>query len=91
MLNDKNAYIFDVYNHDIYPGDNFASKAIKCDVNVYYGDDDESYLEKLNRKLPRIFEDFNPEFVIYNAGTDCMMNDPLGNLSITPEGIIKRD
>ena len=29
--------------------------------------------------------------VIYNAGTDCMQNDPLENLSISPNGIIKRD
>ena len=34
---------------------------------------------------------FRPHFVIYNAGTDIMENDPLGRLSITPDGIIQRD
>ena len=34
---------------------------------------------------------FNPDFVIYNAGTDCMEHDPLGNLNISPAGIIARD
>ena len=29
--------------------------------------------------------------VIYNAGTDCMIGDPLGRLSITEQGIIMRD
>jgi histone deacetylase 11 len=29
--------------------------------------------------------------IIYNAGTDCMKNDPLGDLNISPQGIIKRD
>lgn len=29
--------------------------------------------------------------MIYNAGTDCLIGDPLGNLSITEEGIIMRD
>lgn len=32
-----------------------------------------------------------PEFIIYNAGTDCMEGDPLGRLGITAEGIIQRD
>lgn len=35
--------------------------------------------------------DFSPEFVIYNAGTDCMVGDPLGRLNISEMGIIKRD
>jgi acetoin utilization deacetylase AcuC-like enzyme len=26
---------------------------------------------------------FKPEFVIYNAGTDILVGDPLGDLSIT--------
>ena len=34
---------------------------------------------------------FMPEFIIYNAGTDCMEGDPLGRLGITAEGIIQRD
>ena len=29
--------------------------------------------------------------MIYNAGTDCMEHDPLGNLNLSPEGIIRRD
>ena len=37
------------------------------------------------------FREFKPEFVIYNAGTDCMVGDPLGNLHISAEGIVKRD
>jgi histone deacetylase 11 len=32
-----------------------------------------------------------PELVIYNAGTDCMINDTLGGLRISPKGIIRRD
>ena len=29
--------------------------------------------------------------MIYNAGTDCMVGDPLGRLDISEQGIIKRD
>ncbi|KAL9330717.1 hypothetical protein ACSQ67_000327 [Phaseolus vulgaris] len=34
---------------------------------------------------------FNPELVIYNAGTDILEGDPLGRLEISPEGIALRD
>ena len=37
------------------------------------------------------FREFKPDFVIYNAGTDCMCGDPLGRLNITEDGIIARD
>lgn len=29
---------------------------------------------------------FSPDFVLYNAGTDCMDGDPLGGMRISPEG-----
>ena len=29
--------------------------------------------------------------MIYNAGTDCMVGDPLGNLNLSEQGIIDRD
>ena len=35
--------------------------------------------------------EFKPDIIIYNAGTDCMIGDPLGGLNITPQGIIDRD
>ena len=34
---------------------------------------------------------FQPNFVVYNAGTDILEGDTVGKLSITGEGIIKRD
>jgi histone deacetylase 11 len=41
--------------------------------------------------LPQAFSEFKPDFVIYNAGTDCMSGDPLGRLDLSPEAIIQRD
>ncbi|KAL0905948.1 hypothetical protein M5K25_024401 [Dendrobium thyrsiflorum] len=34
---------------------------------------------------------FNPELVVYNAGTDILDGDPLGRLKISPEGVVIRD
>jgi histone deacetylase 11 len=45
----------------------------------------------LRKELPQAFEEFKPDFVIYNAGTDCMAGDPLGRLNLSPQAIIERD
>ncbi|RVX17630.1 Histone deacetylase 2 [Vitis vinifera] len=34
---------------------------------------------------------FDPELVVYNAGTDILDGDPLGRLKISPEGVTSRD
>lgn len=37
------------------------------------------------RRLPASLDEFNPDMVVYNAGTDVLIEDPLGQLDITPE------
>jgi histone deacetylase 11 len=91
LINDHNTFILDAYNPYIYPNDNYAKEGIKCDIHVLSMDDDEKYLNKINSSIVNSIEEFSPSFIIYNAGTDCLDGDPLGRLSISKEGIIKRD
>ncbi len=35
--------------------------------------------------------EFKPDLIIYNAGTDILVGDPLGNLDISADGIKSRD
>jgi len=81
--------VFDIYNHSIYPGDTYAKQAISYDIDA--PPDDQEYLERLSHELPKAFDEFKPDFVVYNAGSDCLAGDPLGNLSLTADAIIKRD
>ena len=39
----------------------------------------------LYRHLPIALDEFEPDVVVYNAGTDILEGDRLGNLDITPE------
>lgn len=39
------------------------------------------------RGLNYALEEFQPQLVVFNAGTDILEGDPLGYLSITPEVI----
>ncbi|XP_063283168.1 histone deacetylase 11 isoform X1 [Pelobates fuscus] len=91
FLDDKRVYIMDVYNRYIYPGDNFAKRAIKRKVELDWGTEDEEYLQKVDTHVQGALNEMKPDIIIYNAGTDILDGDPLGGLSISPQGIIKRD
>jgi len=45
-------------------------------------------LKNLNRYLNQAFDEFKPDFVIYNAGTDVLEGDPLGKLALTANVIL---
>ncbi|XP_022638219.1 histone deacetylase 2 isoform X1 [Vigna radiata var. radiata] len=68
-----------------------ARNYINQQVEVKSGTLTEEYLQKLDEALEVAGRRFNPELVIYNAGTDILQGDPLGRLEISPEGIALRD
>lgn len=68
-----------MFNNYIYPGDSYAKTAIGEEIHVKYRDSDEEYLEKVKRGIESSLSKFSPDFIIYNAGTDCMQGDPLGS------------
>lgn len=74
-MGDREKYfIVDAYNHNIFPGDEIAKQNIAIDVNVSH-ENDRTYLNKVEKALDKAFREFRPEFVIYNAGTDCLVGD----------------
>lgn len=87
----ETVYILDMYNAFIYPKDHEAKCSIRCGVELKHLTEDAYYLRQLNRCLERALTEFKPDVVIYNAGTDVLKGDPLGNLSITEEGVVERD
>jgi acetoin utilization deacetylase AcuC-like enzyme len=62
----------------------------KIDVELEAGTGDQEYLDALEKVLPRLVE-FAPGIVFYQAGVDALKSDTLGRLSLTPEGLKKRD
>ncbi|MCA9217173.1 MAG: histone deacetylase, partial [Planctomycetales bacterium] len=92
---DKNIYIFDVFNYRIYPAfDKQARRRVNCPVSVDFTWTGSDYLEELKLALPA-FLDYASEspvaFAIYNAGYDVYRDDPLGGLQLSAEAIKQRD
>ncbi|XAR70802.1 Histone deacetylase [Bertholletia excelsa] len=91
FANDRQVYILDMYNPGIYPFDYEAKRYITQKVEVVSGTSTTEYLTKLDEALKVAGSMFEPELVVYNAGTDILDGDPLGRLKISPDGIISRD
>lgn len=51
----------------------------------------EQYLNIVRNNLKTAIEQFKPDLIIYNAGTDILKGDPEGKLNIDEAGIIERD
>ncbi|KAL8537390.1 hypothetical protein ACS0TY_012510 [Phlomoides rotata] len=88
---DRRVYILDMYNPNIYPLDYEARRYINQKVEVEGGTETIGYLSKLDEALKVAAGAFDPELIIYNAGTDILDGDPLGRLKISPDGIATRD
>jgi acetoin utilization deacetylase AcuC-like enzyme len=76
----------------LHAGNNFPfrKQRSKIDVDLPDWTGDEEYLEALQRVLPRVFE-FSPDVVFYQSGVDGLVEDQLGRLSVTLEGLAERD
>ncbi|XP_041815902.1 histone deacetylase 11 isoform X2 [Chelmon rostratus] len=91
FLDDRRVFIMDMYNRYIYPGDGYAKRAIKRKVELDWGTEDSEYLQKVELHSEGALNEVRPDIIVYNAGTDILDGDPLGGLSISPQGIVKRD
>jgi len=88
---DPRVYVFDIYNVDIYPRDLTAKMYIDKNLPVQTGIRDKAYLDLLVGNIHNSIDEFQPDLIIYNAGTDIYFQDPLGAMDISEQGIIKRD
>ncbi|CAK9195763.1 unnamed protein product [Sphagnum jensenii] len=97
FMNNKSIYILDMYNSDIYPRarlsspflDMYEKQIIQIQFSSYTTT--EKYLDLLSQALEKAAQNFEPDLLIYNAGTDILDGDPLGRLLVSPDGVKQRD
>ncbi|OEL30390.1 Histone deacetylase 2 [Dichanthelium oligosanthes] len=91
FANDGRVYTLDMYNAGIYPFDFTAKQYIDQKIELASGTKTDEYLEQLDKALEVCKSRFQPQLIVYNAGTDILDGDPLGRLKVSPEGVINRD
>jgi len=52
---------------------------------------DGPYLDAIRQHIPRLLREVEPELVFYNAGVDPHLDDRLGRLSLSDEGLAARE
>lgn len=85
---DSNVYTFSIHGEKNYP---FTKPPSDLDVGLPDKTSDEEYLKVLIDSLDIIFESFEPDLVFYLGGIDPLETDHFGRLSLTSEGLRKRD
>ena len=83
----------DIFTLSLHAEKNFPARKARssCDVALPDGVDDDGYMAVLTRYLPEIIESFAPDLILYQAGVDPHVDDRLGRLSLTDDGLIMRD
>ena len=81
-----------VFTFSMHCKSNYPAKKINGDLDVGLDDnaEDEEYLNKLKDNILLLNKE-NYDFVFYVAGVDIHLNDRLGKLKVSEDGIKKRD
>lgn len=94
---DGTARIFEgdpsVFTVSMHAEKNFPHRKATSDLDIELADGtgDEAYLERLETILPALLSSVRPDIVFFNAGVDPHADDKLGRLSLTDEGLGRRE
>ena len=82
-----------VYTLSFHGKKNYPFRKEKSDLDVEFDDNtnDKEYLKVLKETIPKVIDQFEPEFIFYLSGVDVLENDKLGRLSLTLNGCKERD
>ncbi|WP_418637176.1 histone deacetylase [Winogradskyella sp.] len=86
--NDASVFTFSMHGKSNYP---FKKEQSDLDIALENDTDDSAYLKLLEKTLPNLIAEQQPNFIYYLCGVDVIETDKLGKLSLTVEGCKARD
>jgi len=89
----RNAHAGDVFTISLHQENNYPAWKPPSSIDVDLPDEigDDEYLAWLDNALSSGLRQFDPELICYIAGADPYREDQLGGLSLTIEGLKRRD
>tara|TARA_Y100000766_G_C18803976_1_gene554522 strand:+ start:117 stop:1019 length:903 start_codon:yes stop_codon:yes gene_type:complete len=84
----KNVFTVSFHGEKNYP---FRKEKSDYDFGFSDGTLDKEYLNIIKYEIPRLIENFEPDFIFYLSGVDIIVNDKLGRLSVSIDGCKERD
>ena len=82
-----------VFTFSAHASKNFPLRKIASDCDIALPDNtaDDQYIQAIGDQLPNLLDTFKPKLVLYNAGVDPHIDDKLGRLAMSDEGLLRRD
>ncbi len=87
LSGDSRIFLFSMHAEKNYP---YRKVPSTVDIGLPDQTDDETYLAALEQGLEHVIA-FAPQIVLYQAGVDTLISDRLGRLSLTINGLARRD
>ena len=84
----KNVFTLSFHGEKNYP---FKKEQSDLDIGFPDNTNDKFYLNKLQDVLPKVINEFEPDFLFYLSGVDVLESDKLGRLALTINGCKRRD
>ncbi|TYC92859.1 histone deacetylase [Novosphingobium sp. BW1] len=83
----------DIFTLSLHAEKNFPSRKARSSLDIGLADGlgDADYLEALAGALPQVLDGFAPELILFQAGVDAHVDDKLGHLALSDEGLAARD
>ena len=85
--NDDTVFTCSLHQENNYP----TKQRSDLDFGLRDGADDAEYLEVLRQVVPDKLAEFKPDLLVYVAGSDPYVEDQLGGLALTIDGLRQRD
>ncbi len=85
---DPSVFTLSIHGANNYP---FRKEASDLDIELPDGTEDAEYLAAVERGVSRALSETPVELVFYLAGADPLREDRLGRLSVSKEGLARRD
>lgn len=85
---DRSVFTFSIHQEHNYP---YLKPRSSLDIGLRDRAADSEYLSALQENIPKILFEFKPDLIMYVAGADPYKDDQIGGLSLTKEGLLRRD
>ena len=86
--NDRDIFTLSIHGEKNFP---YRKQHSDIDIGLTKGTEDDEYLTTLEEALTLAMRLFQPDAIIYDAGVDVHVNDDLGHLHISTQGVYERD
>ena len=85
---DPSVFTLSIHQLNNYPTDKPPST---LDIDLEDGVSDTEYIERLRQPYIEAVESFQPDMIFHVSGADPFMEDQLGGLLLTLNGLVRRD